>query len=257
MNILLEVKSLLARSPFYVYLLRIRTFFQVFSIKVFSHSTPVSTVYCISPYKSGTTYFSGLFDCKSQHEPLMHATINHMDDMDFLRKRASRLNLDLECSGFFAGKIHVLREFAPNSKVIYLSRHPELWIGSVVNYFSALDRKVSYNYVARLIFDPICGYPVESFYSLDNAKQSHLVERLLVYWIAVYSEAIQDSLSLVVPLDRIDEKLPDIEMFSGLKVKSLHGVWKRENKDKKYFKLSDYVDLSVYRDEILRLGYEV
>lgn len=40
----------------------------------------------------------------------------------------------------------------------------------VFNYFSKLDKQVSYNYVARLILDPICRYPVERFYSLSKEQ---------------------------------------------------------------------------------------
>src|SRR5690554_1063940 len=152
-----KIKSFLVKTSLYHFLLFIRSTFQYHYVRIFKRVERVNTVYCISPYKTGTTYFSALFDCKAEHEPLMHATITHMGDMDFLAKRASFLNLDLECSGFFADKLSVLRRLAPNAKLVFLSRHPEAWIGSVVNYFSKLDGQVSYNYVARLVFDPICG----------------------------------------------------------------------------------------------------
>lgn len=143
----------------------------------------LNTAYCISPYKTGTTYLYELFknNCKTAHEPLSYTTLLHIDDTLFLKKRSIFLNLDLECSGFFARRLGLLRKFAPDAPVLLLSRSPEAWIGSVINYFAQLGKRISYNYVARQIFDPICGERVEDFYTLPADKKSRLVSNLLNY----------------------------------------------------------------------------
>ncbi|MDX1472377.1 MAG: hypothetical protein R3213_12830, partial [Flavobacteriaceae bacterium] len=68
----------------------------------------------------------------------------------------------------------------------------------------SIDDAVSYNYVARMVFDPVCTYPIEKFYSLPHYKKVHIVEALLKYWIDVYSKAKAEDLALVVRLDEVD-----------------------------------------------------
>ncbi|WP_336175051.1 hypothetical protein [Alloalcanivorax xenomutans] len=254
------MKEFLVSTPLYKPMLKARSIFEEHIIKGLGpREGKVNTAYCISPYKSGTTYFSGLFSekSKSNHEPFMYTTIRNMDDTSFLVKRARWLDLDLECSGFFAGKLQVLRSFAPESPVIFLSRHPETWIGSVVNYFSQLKGKVSYNYVARLIFDPLCDYPVDEFYDLEDDKKKKIVENLIEYWISIYLEAELDPLSIIVPLDEVDSRLKDISQFLGLPYAPPSEVWKRENRKKKEFSLSDYVDINEYEESVQRFGYKL
>lgn len=60
------LKSFLAKTPVYRFLLYFRSICQLF-IVVFSQKKDFPTIYCISPYKTGTTYFSGIFKCKSAH----------------------------------------------------------------------------------------------------------------------------------------------------------------------------------------------
>ncbi len=138
------MKENLVSTPLYRPLLQARSTIQYLMVMLSNKGPDRKTAYCISPFKSGTTYFAGLFSeaSKSEHEPLMHATLSNINNEVFMKKRAGYLNLDLECSGFFAGKLEVLRRISPDAKVIYLTRHPEEWIGSVVNYFSRLGKKL-------------------------------------------------------------------------------------------------------------------
>ena len=254
-----SLKSFLVSTPFYRALLEIRSFFQWIKIRLNPNDGFVSTSYCISPYKSGTTYFAGLFSgvASSNHEPLMHVTIRNIDDLQFLKRRAIYLNLDLECSGFFAGRLSLLRRFAPQARVVFLSRHPEEWIGSVVNYFSKLNDIVSYNYVARLIFDPICGVPIENFFNLGFSERKVIVSALMEYWLKVYQEAEADDNVMIVPLLELDDRIEEVASFLGLPVPSAEGVWKRENAQKKEFSISDYIDADKYYEAVYKLGYSL
>ena len=247
------LKRHLLKTPLYPYLLKLRSFYEYKSISSadLSGKELKKTAYCISPYKTGTTYVSELFrkSCKVAHEPLSYTTLIHIEDENFLRKRAEFLNLDLECSGFFANRLKVLRKFAPDSPVLFLSRSPESWIGSVVNYFEQLGERVSYNYVSRLVFDSICGEKIEDFYVLSSEKQSRVVSNLLKYWIEVYSDAKNDKNVLIVPLESVDGNLEKIEYFFGYKAVSGGDVWKRKNKKKKPFFLDDYIDVNAYKNK--------
>lgn len=255
-----KIRQFLVKTPFYHFLLRLRSLFEFRTVSTFGKlpdKMKRNTAYCISPYKTGTTYLTGLFKntCRASHEPLQYTTLLHIDDTDFLGKRANYLNLDIECSGFFADRLTQLRKFAPNAPVLFLSRSPEAWIGSVINYFTKLGNRVSYNYIARFIFDPICGARIEDFYALPMAKKSLMVNGLLNYWLRVYTSAQKDPKVLIVPLEQIDDHLTQIENFFGHKAKAGNEIWKRENKNKKPVFLSDYVDLSPYKEDIRKFGY--
>lgn len=254
-----KINSFIVASKLYPYALKIRSLISYFLINLFGRlrQNKRGTVYCISPYKSGTTFFSQIFICKSRHEPFMHLTINKIDNSKFIKRRHDFLDLDLECSGFFAHNLKSLRSACPNARVIYLVRHPETWIRSVLNYFYNLNEKVSYNYVARLVFDPICKYPVDEFYQLSVREQSFIVTRLLEYWINVYKEAYQDSKCMVMDLKNVEKNRIKVERFTGLKMGSQEGVWKRENSSKREFLLKEYIDVSKYREQVLSLGYQI
>lgn len=222
-----SLKQKFVRTRFYPTLLELRSIFEnIQIISKLAEGRGCETVYCISPYKAGTTYCSGLFDCKSMHDPFMYTTIKHINNSKFLFKRSRLLALDIECSGFSAGKLGTVRSFSPESKVAYLSRRTEVWIGSVVNYFSKLNDKISYNSFAGLIFDPIFMYPIEDFYSLDASKQRHFVSSLMHYWIKVYSSGEGDNRALVIPLNKLDDRISQVEAFTGLKAKQSKGIWK-------------------------------
>jgi len=250
------LKRKIARTPFYPWLLDFRAFIESILVNISVFKKRKGTVYCIGPYKSGTTYFSQLFHCKSLHEPMQYTTIKNINNSDFLLKRKNFLDLDLECSGFFADRLALVKMFAPEAKIIYLSRHPEVWIGSVVNYFHKINDITSYNYIARLIFDPICGHPVDNFYNLSPLEQREVVVALIEYYIKIYSKAQKDENTLVVPLDKIKEQIIEIELWTGLKSKH-NDPWKRENSDKRSFKLVDYIDISLYTESVRGLGYEL
>ncbi len=252
-------KARLVSTPLYRPLLEVRSAFQFWSVLLAKDKEYPSTAYCISPYKSGTTYLSGLFSsvAKSAHEPMMYATLKNINNKNFMRKRGVYLNLDLECSGFFAGKIEMLRAIAPQAKILYLSRHPEQWIGSVVNYFAALRGKVSHNYVARLVFDPICEWPVDKFYDLEVGAQRHIVLKLMEFWIEVYRQGMSDDQSMVIPLKEVDDRIHEVSEFLGLPAVVPGNAWKRENSRKKNFVLSDYLDLSDYVERVKSLGYDL
>lgn len=215
--------------------------------------------YCISPYKTGTTYISGLFarNYRAMHEPMHHTTLSYLDDDVFLRRRSALLDLDLESSGFFADRLQQLRRISPSAPVLFLSRSPETWIGSVLSYFSKLDRHVSYNYVARLVFDPICRVPVEKFFSLGEKDQQAIVDGLIRYWIRVYSAAAVDQRALVVPLALVNQRIPEIEEFLGMRASDADSAWKRTNDQKRAFTLSEYIDVSRFELDVIKLGYDL
>lgn len=220
---------------------------------------PVRCRYCVSPYKTGTTYLSGLFaeHHRVAHEPMHYTTLNRVWDVDFMRRRQSLLDLELECSGFLSRHLTVLRQVAPDAALLFIARPPDDWISSVVNYSEQLARRVRWNYVARLFFDPICGHPIERFFELDDTAQHQVVSRLLDFWIEVYEAARADARALVVDLRDVDDRLGDIEDHLRLKATRSRRPWQRSTPRKRPFSLADHVEAQVYRAAVSRLGYSL
>ncbi len=181
-------------------------------------SKRAATAYCISPYKTGTTYIHNLFrqTCRSEHEPLHYETLKWMGHENFLRKRSSYLNLDFEASGFFAGKIDLLRQISPNAPILLIFREFDAWVESFINYFTELSCAVSYNYPLRIWFDRITIYPVDRFFHLSPEHQDAVLTSLWKYWLKAYEDAIGRDDVLIADLKSMDEDLPKIAEFLNL-----------------------------------------
>lgn len=131
-------------------------------------------------------------------------------------------------------------------------------MGSVINYFKKLGERMSYNYVARLVFDPICRERIEDFYDLNSMRQTAVATALLEHWIDVYSAAHNDPKALVVPLEELDARITQVEEFLGHKSRPVKNKkWKRENPEKRPFFLRHHVDTQRYEQDIRALGYEI
>lgn len=68
-------------------------------------------------------------------------------------------------------------------------------------------------------------------------------------------EGRSDHKVLIVPLEKIDEHLPQIEYFFGYKADTGGNAWKRKTPNKQPFFLADYVDLNPYQKHMRILGY--
>lgn len=258
-NIVLKrAKSHLIKTPAYYFLLRLRSFYEYNLVcNKNIEKTIKTTAYCISPYKTGTTFITNLFknSCCSMHEPLQFTTLLHINDNIFLRKRYKFINADIEASGFFADRLDQVRMFAPESPVLYIIRSPEKWINSVVNYFAQLSDNLSYNYIARMIFDPICRERIDDFYNLPEKNKSNIVKGLLEYWIKVYTNAKTDTKTLVINLETINDNISKIEDFFGYKAIDVNKADRYETKKKKSFNIHNYIDFNNYKDKVSALGY--
>lgn len=256
-----KLRQFFVKTPLYFFLLKLRSIYEYRAVKMVNrlhHNIEPRTAYCISPYKAGTTYVTGMFKdvCRVAHEPLHYTTLRYIASNDFLSKRKRFLNLEIECSGFFAGRLGQVRVFAPNAPILMMSRAPENWIGSVINYFRNLSELLSYNYVARLFFDPICGQRVENFYDLNPLKQAGIVTSLLEYWIRVYKEGKRDHNTLIIPLEDIAKHIEQIEAFLGYKSNPVRDLkWKRVNPKKRFFCLRDHIDVKRYGKDVSAIGY--
>ncbi len=252
------IKAFFVRTPAHRLLLEIKGVVQNEQVSR-AQTNGGTKAYCISPYRSGTTYISRLFapNHRVRHEPLRFITLKQLDNPAFLAQRARFLNLDLESSGCFANRLAVLRRFAPDAPVLFLSRDPEIWIGSILNYFPTLSRRIHYNYIARLFFDPICHVPIDRFYTLTPPYQERLVRSLLEFWLSVYETASKDPNVLMIPIDTLDERIAEVESFFGLKAMRHTNIDRNANPNKRPLIIRDHLNVETYRHRVAALGYSL
>lgn len=145
-----------------------------------------------------------------------YETIKWMENPDFLKKRSQYLSLDFEASGFFAGKIDLLRRIAPNAPILLIFREFDSWVESFINYFSELSRSINYNYPLRIIFDKITIYPVDRFFDLSSDHKNVIIKNLWNYWLNSFKDAAGENNVLIVDINNIDDNLIEIAEFLDL-----------------------------------------
>lgn len=245
-------------SFLYKSLLELRCLKQLILINFKLKKNPIKA-YCISPYKTGTTYIAGLFAEHAQvsHEPLNYLTLKNINNIEFLRKRSNYLGLDLECNGAFASRLQSIRIISPTAPVLYILRDPNDWINSFIAYMTALNNRISYNYILRILFDDMTTYPVDEYQHLTNNSKRVVITALLEYWLQSYEEAALDENCLIVDIAQIDSRIDEIELHLGLKSTNNHNVWKREGSSRDMINIYDFIPVEKYRNRIEKLGYLV
>lgn len=136
------------------------------------------TVYCISPYKTGTTYLASCFNLDmSKHEPIKHMSLKNLEkDFDsFFIKRLNHLNLKLECSGFWSAYINELahNKIAKDLDYICILRAPSSWVASVINYWHDPERlKLRFQFGNELFWKKKVGVDLLEFQIGINTKKT-------------------------------------------------------------------------------------
>jgi hypothetical protein len=214
-----------------------------------------ATNYCISPYKTATTFIANLFQgARAQHEPLHYLTLKNIDDSCFLSCRRRYLQLDLECSGFLSLVAPSVLQTCTRRRVLFIIRDPADWVGSVVDYFTGRDREVSYNYVEELFFSRIDAAGVSKFYALSDREKSRVAESLLRFWIKTYQAARQSDRCFSVRLDELGSNIELIEHNFEMKATN-RAAWRRQNERRTKLDVRGLVDFTKYAGDIAALGY--
>jgi hypothetical protein len=242
----------IVRSPLHRPLLGLRSCVEQSVCFRAPKSVSKPTHFCASPYKTGTTYMAGRFKGRNRvaHEPFHYTSIRRRGDALFFQRRAARLSLDLECSGFLANQLRMIRDALPEARVIHLVRPFTEWLPSAISYFTELADRVRYNYVCRRVFDPITTYPIDCFFRLPSVAQATIVESLLQWWLSAYEEGMADPLCLRIPLWSLDDRIEEVEEFLRLRADRSAVPWKRASNTKVPMSPSDYIDLSPYAGRI-------
>jgi len=234
----MEASRLIVKSPVYAFFRRIKDLMEYLKILIKKKGEGRTKSYCISPYKTATTYVAGAMsgNYKAEHEPFQHLTLKNIQNINFLKARSEYLSLDIECSGFFAGKLDLIRSYDSNARILMVYRPFEKWVKSFINHAKYLSGRMHDVYMHRMVFDSILEARVEDFHDLDKSEKLRIMERLFVYYESSFLQGSSDKKCLIVPLKYLDESWDAVLAFLNLEKRAIDKhAWKRESKLKNDF----------------------
>jgi hypothetical protein len=252
MGIINTGKDYLLRTPFAKSLKNIQAKLTLLRMAPLKSDIELKTVYCISPYKTGTTYLASCFSPEiSQHEALLHFSLKYLDrDFDSIFiKRMNYLNLKLECSGFFSAYVNELakNEIAKNLKYICILRPPSSWVTSVINHWHRPEALASvFEYSNELFWVKRVGVNLHDFQiGVDTKKNQEIVDKLIQFYFDFTKKTRLLNNVTYIELKELDEKLSYVESIIGepptiakkrrkRKAPSKPFIYKNESIDKEY-----------------------
>lgn len=197
------------------------------------------TTYCISPYKTGTTFLSSGFDSNiAAHEPLQYASLSEFDTNfdDFFIRRLNYLNLKLECSGFMSAYLEKLltHKIAQNLNYICIVREPSKWVNSVINYWETLDY-LSFDYINHLFWKDKVSVDLIDFLKKGEFEKKKIIQNLIDFYLNFTKETFKFKNIKHVQIYDL-ENYAEKTLSSSLNEKFIKSnVFKRENTKKKKF----------------------
>ena len=206
------------------------------------------TVYCISPYKTGTTFLSSSFKPNiSRHEPIHYVSYKYLDkDFDkYFTKRLNYLNLKLECSGSWSAYIDELsqHEIAKDLNYLCILRSPSSWITSVINYWNKPSMlKFYFDIPHKYFWQDKVGVNLREFeFDADNEKNQEIIDKLINFYFDFTEKTALLNNMTYIHLKDISESIPYVESLIDEKASS-EDSWKRANKKKQFAYKNDAID---------------
>lgn len=196
------------------------------------------TVYCISPYKTGTTFLATNFQKKvSAHEPCQYLSlIEFENDFDvFFIKRLNFLNLKLECSGFLSAYVEelVAHDLTKNLNYISIIRDPSSWITSVVNYWSRL-KHLNFDYIDQLFWQKKVGVSFVRFTEKSDREKRYIIDRAIDFYLTFTQNTFRFANITHVEIQSLEEYANE-ELAPSINASVVAGrAFKRQNKKKAF-----------------------
>jgi hypothetical protein len=254
MNITNIIKRYIVRTPFAKSAKNIEA--RILSAKMFFSGSEIvdhKTVYCISPFKTGTTYLSSCFNPEiSKHEPIHYLSLKKLDkDFDgFFIKRLNYLNLKLECSGHWSTYINELthNEIAKNLDFICILRPPSSWVTSVINNWHMLSMtKLHFDFINELFWKPKVGIDLFAFkIGIDSKKNQEIIEGLIKFYFDFTKNTSLLNKITYIKLKEIDKDLPLVGSLIH-EDPTIKNRWKRETKEKYFVYENKSIDMEYDR----------
>lgn len=173
------------------------------------------TVYCISPYKTGTTFLASCYNSTvSMHEPMQYLTFKKIESNfdNFFIKRLNALNLKLECSGFLSAQIDNLSKNKLTKELTYICilRKPTSWINSVINYWQTLDY-LNNDYINDYFWKEKVGVDLLNFKTKKKEEQELIVNKLITFYFNYLKETQKLKNILYFDLNELESNLSIID----------------------------------------------
>ena len=216
------------------------------------------TVYCISPYKTGTTYLSSSFSTDvSRHEPKHYASYKYLNknfDKYFVR-RLNMLNLKLECSGSWSAYVEELskNDIAKDLDYICIFRSPSSWITSVINYWNKPSMLSFYFDIPHEHFwQEKVGVNLREFeFDLESKKNQDMIDKLIEFYFDFTEKTSLLNNITYIRLKDVKESIPSVESLIN-ETASREDGWKRANNKKQFTYKNEAIDQR-YKDLTDRL----
>ncbi|WP_143542349.1 hypothetical protein [Robiginitalea sediminis] len=209
------------------------------------------TVYCISPYKTGTTFLASSFDdAVSMHEPLHFTSIRKLNENfgKYFVRRLNSLDLKLECSGFLSAYVEELAKDPVARELTYICvlRKPSAWATSVVNHHQVVkEGRQHFFWGNELFWKEHVGVDLANFFHFNDTEKQQLVENLISYYMDFTEKTRALRNVHYVWLQDLKDFLPEVGGMIG-EVPKLEKS--RQNKARKH--------AFVYENEEVDLAYE-
>ncbi|WP_350291621.1 hypothetical protein [uncultured Croceitalea sp.] len=253
MSVINSVKKFLLRTAFAKILKNIQAIISYARILYIKDGIERKTVYCISPYKTGTTYLASCFSPEiSQHEPLHHLSLKMLEKKfnHFFPKRMKHLNLKLECSGFWSAYINQLaqNQIAKDLEYIWILRSPSSWVTSVINNWhqpNLLEYK--FQFIIELFWEKKVGVNLHDFeIGSDTLKNQEIIDKLIQFYFDVTKNTSLLKNLTYIKLKELDKNLAHVESLIH-ETSTIENRWKREAKRKPF----------IYKDQSIDAKYEL
>ena len=234
------IKQKVMLSPMAVPAKRIEAFLQKKQLhKANDRILANGTVYCISPYKTGTTFIASCFNGQiAAHEPLQYLSLKELsvDFNNFFLRRLNTLNLKLECSGFLSGYVEELATHSVAKELTYLcvTRKPTSWVTSVINYWGRSQYVMKrYDFINELFWIPKAGVDLKDFFSMKEEAQEVAIHKLLHFYMDFTKKTEQLQNLIYMPLNKLDSHMASIGEIIN-EPPSISKAWKRKNNNKMF-----------------------
>ncbi|SDR00396.1 hypothetical protein [Flagellimonas zhangzhouensis] len=222
--------------------------------KILGHKT----IYCISPYKTGTTYLASSFDDSiSQHESLHYTSMKKLNE-DFERyfiRRLNTLNLKLECSGFLSSYVDDLAQNKISKDLTYICvlRKPSAWVTSAVNHHQIVKgANQHYFWGNELYWKEHVGVDLGNFLLLNDDEKLAAAKKMTEFYMSFTKKTKQLKNVKYVWIKDLQEFLPKLEKMIDEEAKPEKSE-KNKASLKKYTYKNDEIDLAYEKlvDELL------
>ncbi|WP_350288805.1 hypothetical protein [uncultured Croceitalea sp.] len=252
MSIINSVKNFLLGTYFAKILRNIQAWILYARIPPLKSGVERKTVYCISPYKTGTTYLARCFSSEiSVHEPLHYLSLKLLNKNfdSFFARRMKHLNLKLECSGAWSAYVNELaqNEIAKDLEYICIIRTPSSWVASVINYWNTKLKQYKFEFVNELFWKKKVGVDLFEFqFGMDTKKNQEIIDKLIQFYFDFTKNTSLLKNVTYIKLKEIDKNLPYVENLIN-EISTTSNSYKNKSKEK----------LFVYENKSIDADYEL